>query len=67
MTRPAFALPLRTRAELMGGRVWKREAIEKWARATGREVLEHRPARWRCTGCNGTLEAKPVGRSSGSK
>jgi hypothetical protein len=28
-------------AELMGGRVWKREAIEKWARATGREILEH--------------------------
>ena len=27
--------------ELQGGRVWKREAIEKWARATGREILEH--------------------------
>jgi predicted DNA-binding transcriptional regulator AlpA len=27
-------------AELMGGRVWKREAVEKWARATGREILE---------------------------
>ena len=28
-------------AELRGGRVWKREALEKWARATGREILEH--------------------------
>jgi hypothetical protein len=28
-------------AELASGRVWKREAIEKWARATGREILEH--------------------------
>lgn len=26
--------------ELQGGRVWKREAIEKWARATGREIME---------------------------
>ena len=25
-------------ADLIGGRVWKREAIEKWARETGREI-----------------------------
>jgi len=24
--------------ELASGRVWKRDAVEKWARATGREV-----------------------------
>jgi len=25
-------------AELAGGRMWKREAIERWARANGREI-----------------------------
>jgi predicted DNA-binding transcriptional regulator AlpA len=25
--------------ELSGGRVWSREAIEKWAKATGREIV----------------------------
>jgi predicted DNA-binding transcriptional regulator AlpA len=26
-------------AELAGGRVWSREAIKEWARATGREIV----------------------------
>jgi predicted DNA-binding transcriptional regulator AlpA len=30
-------------AELAAGRVWAREAVEKWARATGREIVkDHR-------------------------
>jgi predicted DNA-binding transcriptional regulator AlpA len=32
---PTFPAP---EAELAGGRVWSREAIEKWAKATGREI-----------------------------
>ncbi len=26
--------------ELASGRVWKREAVEKWARATGRKIVK---------------------------
>jgi predicted DNA-binding transcriptional regulator AlpA len=28
-------------AELAGGRVWSREAVEKWAKATGRTIVEN--------------------------
>ncbi len=37
VTAPGFPEP---EAELAGGRVWARAAIEEWARASGREMYE---------------------------
>lgn len=37
VTAPGFPEP---EAELAGGRVWSRAAIEEWARASGREMYE---------------------------
>lgn len=34
---PTFPQPV---AELAAGRVWKRDDVEKWATATGREVAQ---------------------------
>ncbi len=34
---PDFPVP---EVELAAGRIWSREAVEKWAKATGREVHE---------------------------
>jgi predicted DNA-binding transcriptional regulator AlpA len=48
ITRQGVDKLIRTRADFPGpdatitaGRIWRRETIEKWAKATGREIVEN--------------------------
>jgi predicted DNA-binding transcriptional regulator AlpA len=39
LSREDSAFP-KPEVSLASGRVWKREAVEKWAKATGREIVK---------------------------